>query len=465
MRLLNNFFTSGFNIEDNYKGMKSKYQMLNIALLLSFFGLIFGMASNYYKHDYNLMYAEIFLSFTNIVMFFILRIDIKYYSKVTTVLTTQFTLLFIYLMYSSDPSSMKHVWLFSYPIIVLYYEDIKKAMLWIYFLHIMIFLAPIQPFIEVSYSFHQMFYILFVVMIVSLIMYFYRAKIDEAKALILKQKHELVDFNDKLEKEVQLKISELRDINESLEITVQEKIQELIQKDKLLTVQSKQAVMGEMITMIAHQWRQPLSTITLQISNYQIEQLLHENMQERAIDRTLEEISKTIMYLSETVDDFQTYFHPDKEVHDIDINELLNKTVNFVLPRLKHKNVKITILEHPPLELRIYMNELIQVILNLLNNAIDALIETGQDSSTIDIRVEEDGDKALIYVVDNANGIDKKDLHSVFEPYYSTKGKNGTGLGLYMSQMIIQKQFNGQLSVESSSEGSTFIIEIPKIIS
>ena len=465
MKILNNFFTSGWEMSDYFEDIKSQYQMLNIGLVLSSMGLLFGITSNLINGTIYLIYIEIFLLLMNLGMFFALRKKKEYVEFVRNLLTTQFTILFLFLMYSSEPIAMKHVWLFTYPIIILYNSDRKISLVWLSFLLIMIFIAPLQTYADVQYTFHQTVYILFVVVVVASIMYFYKVKIDEAKKLILKQQNELLDFNAKLAKEVKLKTSELRDINESLEITVEEKIQELIQKDKLLTVQSKQAVMGEMITMIAHQWRQPLSTITLQISNYQIEQLLHNNIKKRAIDTTLEEISQTIMYLSDTVDDFQTYFHPDKETHSIDMNELLNKTVNFVLPRLQQQKIKITVIEHPPLELTIYMNELIQVILNLLNNAIDALSEIEKSNATIDIKVQDKGDKVFIYVSDNANGIAEENIHSVFEPYFSTKGKNGTGLGLYMSQMIIQKQFNGQLSVESSIKGSTFIVEIPKIIS
>lgn len=465
MRILDNFFTSGWEILDNFEDIKSQYQMLNIGLLLSSFGLMFGITSNLISGNFHLIYVEVILIFMNITMFFTLRKKRKYVEYVRTLLTAQFTILFLFLMYSSEPSAMKHVWLFTYPIIILYNSGTKKALTWLSFLLFMIFIAPLQPFVDVQYTLHQTVYILFVVVVVSSIMYFYKVKIDEAKKLILKQQNELLDFNAKLANEVELKTAELRDINESLEITVEEKIEELIQKDKLLTVQSKQAVMGEMITMIAHQWRQPLSTITLQISNYQIEQLLNQNSQVRAIDKTLEEISNTIMYLSDTVDDFQTYFHPDKEVHDINIDELLNKTVSFALPRLKKQDIKITVLEHPPLEIRIYMNELIQVILNLLNNAIDALLDLEQKGSKIDISVQEKGERVLITVSDNADGISEENIHRVFEPYFSTKGKNGTGLGLYMSQMIVEKQFNGELRVESTSKGSAFIVEIPKIIS
>ena len=295
-------------------------------------------------------------------------------------------------------------------------------------------------------------------------MYTYKVKIDEAKQLILEQKEQLLNFNIKLATQVEIKTSQLQDINESLEETVQEKIEELIQKDKILTTQSKQAVMGEMITMIAHQWRQPLSSITLQISNLEFKKLLGEEMSDKEITSTLSEISDTIIYLSDTIDDFQTYFHPDKELTSIDINKLLKKILNFTLPRLKDNHIKINIDNNANILVTTYMNELTQVILNLLNNAIDALMKLYIQKQEIIISVEDKNKNISILVRDNAGGISEETLPHIFEPYFSTKGKNGTGLGLYMSQMIIQKQFNGELSVESSSKGSTFTITIPKII-
>ncbi len=462
--MFNNFFTSGWEILDNSKNTKSKYQMLNVGLILSSIGLIFGMISNYIKDDLYLIYIELGLLFINIIIFFLLRNDRKYFKKVTLPFTSQFAFLFLFLLYSSEPDSMKHVWLFTFPIIILFYEDTKRAILWLLFLFLMILIMPLQSFIEVSYSLHQILYILFVVLIVAAIMYTYKIKIDEAKQLILEQQEQLLNFNIKLATQVEIKTSQLQHINESLEETVQEKIEELIQKDEILTAQSKQAVMGEMISMIAHQWRQPLSSITLQISNLQFKKLLGEEMEDEEITNTLTEISDTIIYLSNTIDDFQTYFHPDKELTKIEITELLQKTLSFVLPRLKDNHVKIDIKSKSNIIITTYMNELIQVILNLLHNSIDALIELNCKEQKINISVEDLDSNIFISISDNAGGIPEDVISRIFEPYFSTKGKNGTGLGLYMSQMIIQKQFNGKLNVKSSPKGSIFSIKIPKII-
>ncbi|MCD4668656.1 MAG: GHKL domain-containing protein [Sulfurimonas sp.] len=461
---LKNFFTSGWDIEDDIKDVKSRYQMLNIALILSFFGLIFGIFSNIISSKIGIVYVEVSFLVLNIVMFFLLRIDKKFFDPVSNILTLQFASLFLYLMYICEPSAMKHVWLFTYPIIILYFQDMKKAILWLCFLILMIFIAPLQPFIDIGYTFHQTTYILIVLFIVSFIMYFYKVKIDEAKKTIFEQQNKLQNFNLELEVKVKQKTVELEELNESLEVKVKNKIKELIAKDELLNIQSKQAVMGEMISMIAHQWRQPLSNITLQISNLHIKRLLGEEVSVQESDKMLSEISDTIVYLSDTIDDFKTYFRPNKEKDSVEIHELLQRAINFTMPRAKDIDVKIINDKQSDIVANIYINELIQVILNLINNALDAIVEFEIKNAKIFVYAKENEDSISLFVEDNANGISKENLPRIFEPYFSTKGKNGTGLGLYMSQMLIRKQFQGEIRVESSTNGTIFEVEILKEI-
>jgi len=292
--------------------------------------------------------------------------------------------------------------------------------------------------------------ILLLMGIILLIMIYYQRK--------------LKNFNKKLENEVWRKTQELRKINEFLEATVQEKIDELIKKDEILTLQSKQAVMGEMISMIAHQWRQPLNTITLQISNLQLKEMIDEGgVSKEELLEILDEISHTIVYLSNTIDDFKTYFHPNKEVSKLLIIELIEKSISFIEARLKAKNISLKIKGKIETEVSVYANELIQVILNILNNAIDAYENSTSKEKQISINVELlDNEKIAIVIEDEAGGIDKENIKQIFEPYFSTKGKNGTGLGLYMSKMIIEKQFGGEIKVFSSENKTRFVIEIPK---
>ncbi|MFA6191772.1 MAG: HAMP domain-containing sensor histidine kinase [Sulfurimonas sp.] len=459
---IDNFFTSGFVFDDSQLDLKSAYQMINIALLLSAAAFMYGIVVNTIKEIPNFVPLEALLLFMNVLMFFALRKYKSAFEKVTMIITVQCTFLLLAIIYTSAPEEMKHTWIYTYPIVLLYFQKKYYGIYWFIFLLFMIMIAPVQDFIEVKYSLFQVTYISVVLLVVSAIVRFYQIKMLEAKELILKQQNELLDFNAELERQVKEKTAALIELNESLEAKVEEKAVELFQKDKLITVQSKQAVMGEMINMIAHQWRQPLSMITLNIANYQFEQLLNKEQKARKIDKTLAQISDTILYLSETIDDFQTYFHPNKELSVIEVDALLQKAVNFILPRVSDGSIKITLQKSEGLFIHTYINEIVQVLLNLFNNAVDALKNSTQSEPKITIYTEDKENTLLIFVKDNANGISDENVVKIFEPYFSTKGKNGTGLGLYMSQMIVQKQFYGDISVETSPEGSTFRVEISK---
>jgi len=280
--------------------------------------------------------------------------------------------------------------------------------------------------------------------------------------ILIYYQRKLKNFNKELERQVFLKTKELREINESLEATVQEKIEELIHKDEILTAQSKQAVMGEMISMIAHQWRQPLNTITLQISNIQLKEMIGENVTKEEFQSILNEISNSVVYLANTIDDFKTYFHPDKESTTIVLNNLISKAIGFIEPRVLQHKIFVEVTGDVQTEVTVYVNELIQVILNILNNAIDAYENYDVESKCIMIHAESRDNKVVITVEDNAGGIKQEHIKQIFEPYFSTKGKNGTGLGLYMSKMIIEKQFNGTINVVSKYDTTKFKIVIPK---
>ena len=154
-------------------------------------------------------------------------------------------------------------------------------------------------------------------------------------------------------------------------------------------------------------------------------------------------------------------FRSDKERAVVEIDELLKRAINFILPRVKAGGIKIDITEASSIELLVYPNELIQVLLNVLNNAVDAYVNVDKQDKTIEVHAKKVNKELLIYIKDSAGGIKHEYIQRLFEPYFSTKGKNGTGLGLYMSQMIIEKQFGGKIDVSVEGESTTFIITIP----
>ena len=432
-KILENFFTSGWQFEENESELKNKFQMMNIAFVLSSTGLLFGLTANVLRGTPTLIPIEVFLLVANMILIFVLRINKKYFEVVSLVITLQFTFLFLLLVYISKPEELKHIWIFTYPIVLLYFRNDKNAVPWVAVMVFFLMIAPLQPFIPVHYSLFQVTYISFVLVIVSIIIYFYQKRMDEATSLILEQKNML-----------------------------KKQLDELSKKDKILSLQSKQAVMGEMISMIAHQWRQPLSTVTLNISNLQVKRLLGEKIEDAEFDKTLNDINSTIVYLSDTIDDFQTYFRPNKEISTIEINELIKKAINFTKPRLKDTKIEIEYTLMNKIVIETYANEIIQVLLNILNNAVDELIAREIETPRLVIRVKDLENSLQIEIEDNAGGIKEEYIDSIFEPYFSTKGKNGTGLGLYMSQMIMQKQFQSHIEVHTQNNKTLFQLIVPK---
>jgi len=416
--MLKNFFTSNWEFSEAERELRSKFQMMNIGIVLSSIAVLYGTILNLIKANYNLAAFEFSLFLSNIVLWYLLRKKKSFYDIVSIVVTAQFTFLLILLIYVSKPEDMKITWFFTYPIIILYFKNERNAVPWFLFLISMILIAPFQPFLHTDFTFFQLFYLSFVLSVVSIIVYFYKVKMDEAAQLIHKQ-------------------------------------------EKMIALQSRQAVMGEMISMIAHQWRQPLSTVTLQISNLEVKKLLGETPKSDEYEAALEKISDTVVYLSETIDDFQTYFRPNKEITTIAADELLQRVVSFVEPRLHKYAIALDFKKSEPIVLYTYANEIVQVLLNIMNNAIDELIERRIKKPKIELEIIKKIESVLISISDNAGGIATENIATIFEPYFSTKGKNGTGLGLYMSQMIMQKQFHTKIEVFSSNKGATFNVEVP----
>ncbi|MBD3823550.1 MAG: two-component sensor histidine kinase [Epsilonproteobacteria bacterium] len=437
-----------------------RFEIVNVILLLSLFGLAFGIIGNIIRGTEGFVIVETSLLLSGIAMLIALRSYPKSFSLVVALLSVEYTLFYIFLLYTSHPADMKHLWLFTYPIIIMNLQPCRRALFWLLLLITAIAAAPFQNFVEVDFTPYQVLYLGVVITLVSIITVFYKRVMTKAHEKILEQQNRLRDFNAKLEQLVDEKTAELSELNSRLEEKVQQKVEELLQKDEILTKQSRQAVMGEMIAMIAHQWRQPLSSVTLQISSLQIGKMLNGRMDEEEVERSLSQINETIMYLSETIEDFKRYFQPDKKEAEVDIADAIRRALNFTMPRLRTKSIDVLFDETQTYIIHTHLNELIQVILNILNNAIDVLEERMIEAPKIFIELERIGGEIKISIEDNAGGIADEALTKIFEPYFSTKGKNGTGLGLYMSQMIAQKQLRGSIEATNTQKGARFCVTI-----
>jgi PAS domain S-box-containing protein len=253
----------------------------------------------------------------------------------------------------------------------------------------------------------------------------------------------------------------LKKINELLQYKVKKEVEKSRQKDYAMIQQAKLASMGELLSMIAHQWRQPINTISATVNSILL-RIEMKNYDEKYLKEKLDNIYEYLKYLSETIDDFRDFFRPDKQKEKICIDNVITNMLKIASDNIEKYNIKIELNENCKTEIETYANELKQVILNLVNNAKDVLIERRVNNPTITIYTHQKGDGVDIVVLDNAGGIDEDKLDKIFEPYFSTKSKkDGTGLGLYMSKMIVEEHLGGKLLVKNTDSGAEFKIILP----
>jgi len=242
----------------------------------------------------------------------------------------------------------------------------------------------------------------------------------------------------------------------------EEQLNKYIEENKLqqehILEQSRLSQMGEMIGNIAHQWRQPLNTLSLivqKIGVYHNRGILDDEKLKTSVDKSM----LLIDTMSSTIDDFRNFFKPNKEKETFSISNAVEKAFLITLPILKNNNIKCNLDVDESLTVYGYKNEFIQVIINLLNNAKDAMLENSIKDSTIVVLAKKIDNSIVIRVNDNAGGINSDVLEKIFDPYFTTKEHDkGTGIGLYMSKVIIEDHMSGVLRAYNNESGAVFEI-------
>ncbi|MEA2018057.1 MAG: cache domain-containing protein [Campylobacterota bacterium] len=245
--------------------------------------------------------------------------------------------------------------------------------------------------------------------------------------------------------------------NRDLDAKIKLEVEKNKEQEQLLIQKSKFIAIGEMISLIAHQWRQPISELNAIVLNIKLHHKLNK-LDDKMIDKKSQEIETLLEYMSNTIDDFRTFFKPNKKKQKFFISDSIQRVLDITSPMLKEFNIKIILHIDDKVSITNYQNELEQVILNLITNAKDALTHDKIKEPTITLNLYKDS-KVFLEVKDNANGITADIIDKIFDPYFTTKDEvNGTGIGLYMSKIIIDKNMNGKLDVKSDKKGSCFTI-------
>lgn len=251
----------------------------------------------------------------------------------------------------------------------------------------------------------------------------------------------------------------LHDLATNLDKKVQVETLKNAKKDRLIQNQSKLAELGDMIGNIAHQWRHPLTRLSLNLQNlkaYHNKGKLSDELLKESIETSLFQID----FMSKTIDNFKDFYKKDKKKQHFSIQESYNSIINIIGPILDHSNINISIKDDVRVSIFGNKNEFSQVIMNLIINAKDALVENNVNNPIIKITVNKKETSINVTIEDNAGGIPETIISDIFNPYFTTKKEKGTGIGLYLSKAIIEDKFKGKISVKNSQKGAVFNIEL-----
>ncbi len=266
-------------------------------------------------------------------------------------------------------------------------------------------------------------------------------------------------------------IEKVNKLNVELESRVEKALEENKENIKKMILQSRLAQMGEMISMIAHQWRQPLSTISgilintqmmSEMKKYDLEKKEEAKEYESVVNQNITSISEFIQILSKTIDDFRNFFKTNKNTTNSQIHEPILKALSIIKEPMINDGISVYEIYESEIKFDMLYDELMQVFLNIFKNAKDNFKEKGIKEPKIFIKTYDTDDHIVVEIIDNGRGIKKDLLDKIFEPYFSTKGKNGTGLGLYMSKIIVQEHHNGEIFASNRDNGLSITIKIPK---
>ncbi|WP_323668915.1 sensor histidine kinase [Aliarcobacter butzleri] len=257
-------------------------------------------------------------------------------------------------------------------------------------------------------------------------------------------------------------ISQEKKLNTELEEKVIVETSKQKEQEQLLIQQTRLAAMGEMIGNIAHQWRQPLNALGLILQNLKFSYEIGE-LDEKMIDKSVKKATMLTENMSKTIDDFRNFFRPNKAKENFKINEGITKAVELIESTFEHNNIKLEKdFVSSEIEFFGFANEFSQVILNLLTNAKDAVLENKIENPLIIIQTKIDDEYIYISIKDNGLGIKDEIINKIFEPYFTTKDEGkGTGIGLYMSKIIIENNMNGKIEVKNEQNGANVIIKLP----
>lgn len=450
-----------YRFEEHERIEKDQIMLLKILIIIS--GLLIGIMAVIRLLNAHLDQASVDLAFVFILSgsFYLLHQHRRYFKAISRFIIGSALMTVAMLIHTIPDSFAPLFWVATTIYLMFFLLNKKEAWKW---------LATVMSYLAVIYytghglqslSPSDMFIFFGNVSLLSLVLTWYeRIKEDNARHILQK--------NVRLEEEVADKTKELREtnsslqqLNETLGQRIDEEIAKSREKDKIMLAQSRQAAMGDMISMIAHQWRQPISVISMGANNILLDIELGQYEHERVKEK-LDKIIAQTHYLSQTIDDFRDFLRPTKQPKSTTLEAIAEGALSIIGQSLEDNGITLVKRFGDDVTLSTFPNELIQVLLNIINNSKDVFKERRDGEAHIWLYTDHDSTMAVMKVCDDAGGIPPEILPRIFEPYFSTKeSKGGTGLGLYMSQMIVERHLGGSLTAENRDDGACLTITLP----
>lgn len=447
MFFINNILFSGFEFNKDESLLKYKFKFLNSILMITFvFAFIFAVIL--YLRDIGGIQVEInFLcSLLSILLTFYLRKSKNNYKTIAYLLLTLLLITFTSALIFVPQDEFRMVWF--YVLIYIAYTMLGNVIgLFTTILSILIILFT-NMLIDSHFSQDAITTAVLVLIIASFLSRSFNNKTNE------------------YEKNLQSTYNMLEHLNRNLEYKIAEEIEKNRLKEEYLREQTRLAQMGEMMSMIAHQWRQPLGAISatsidlklkLELEHFDFKKDKGIAEAKKYFLENLNHIDTLVQNLTVTIDDFRNFYKPNKKSVKVKAEKIVEKSLKIIKSTLTSSDIDIQKEYNSNIQMRVYENELMQVVLNILKNAKDNFEDKGIKNPHIKISTK----NTTIQICDNGGGISEENITKIFDPYFSTKDKKiGTGLGLYMSKTIIEEHHNGKLSVVNKGDGVCFILEI-----
>ena len=383
--------------------------------------------------------------------FSILRNKKEYYRFLAMIFFILAFMLLVIIFFFVPQNSARILWMVALLVFVFFLLDKSGGVLFLsLFLLFMFYLI----FIDYPYSVIEFITFFSTILTTSLILFTY-------EKLKTREKERLLSYNETLQNEIDKQTRELNILNEGLEYRVQEELDKRLEQEQMLLRQCRLASMGEMIDSIAHQWKQPLMNINAILMN--IDRAVWMKKDEVFIESKIDEVASLTSHMSQTIEDFRNLFKIKKETTMFYIADLIYDVK--ILMKNSLKDIEINFEKESNISIISYKSEFIQVIITLLNNALEVLNEREIKDKKINILLKEQEGNIFLSIEDNAGGIDKSVIEQIFDPYFTTKNRlGGTGLGLYIAKIIIEHNMKGYINIENSENGAVFIIKIEKEI-